>query len=282
MLSLNMDNQRGSVTRRAGRSARQRSLLAGVLLLWGPIVATAMEPEQGVRWSRLAGVAAVTGWGMLQWNYFDAGPSRVDEGWFGARTREGGADKLGHLYSSHVMTQALADLYEHWGLPRQSAGKQAALSSLLVLGYMEIGDSFSPDYGFSAEDLAMNLAGSFIGYHLYASHPWRHRVDLRIEYRPAARDPFTDYSHHKFLVALKLEGFSWFSGTPLEWLELHAGYYARGYDSPEEADSRQLFAGVGLNLSRLLRLAHLDRTSRLFNYWQPPETSLAAERHLSP
>ncbi len=48
------------------------------------------------------------------------------------------------------------------------------------------------------------------------------------------RSPITDYSGQRYLLALKLSGFERFSRTPLRLVELHAGYYARGFTKEEE------------------------------------------------
>lgn len=240
-------------------------------------------PSVGSRitWTRVAGIAAVTAWGVAQWDYFERAPHSTQEGWFEADSANGGADKLGHLYASYVMARALADLYEHWGARSQTAGREAALTTVLVTGVMEVGDSFSPTYGFSAEDFLMNLAGALLGYALYTHPDWRHRLDLRIEYLPRGDDPFTDYERTRYLAALRLDGFAGLQRTPLRWLELHAGYYARGYDSPAP-DVRTLYLGLGFNFSRAVRAAGFPRSARLFNYWQPPDSTLALRHRLSP
>ena len=71
-----------------------------------------------------------------------------------------------------------------------------------------------------------------------------------------ARSPITDYSHQRYLLALKLAGFGRLKDTPLRLVELHGGYYARGFTAEEEADGdplrRRLFVGAGLNLAELL------------------------------
>lgn len=113
---------------------------------------------------------------------------------------KGGADKLGHLYTSHLLTGVLGHLYEDWGAKPEDAGKQAALSSLLVMSVMEAGDSFS-DYGYSNEDMLFNLLGSYVGYRHYADPDWRQRFDIRVEHdlRAVSADLLTDYQHMKFL-----------------------------------------------------------------------------------
>ena len=70
------------------------------------------------------------------------------------------------------------------------------------------------------------------------------------------RGPFTDYSAQRYLLALKFSGFERLQRTPLRLLELHGGYYARGFTQEEEDRGdplkRRLFVGVGLNVGELL------------------------------
>src|SRR5687768_11036744 len=46
--------------------------------------------------------AAVLGWGFANWDYGTGGPRFQSEGWFDRETDEGGADKLGHLYTGYL------------------------------------------------------------------------------------------------------------------------------------------------------------------------------------
>lgn len=264
--------------------ARPRQLLllclAALLPVAEPSQAADREPETNIALSRWAGVGFITAWGLANWDYGEQSLHSINEGWFGASTREGGADKAGHLYTSYLMTRAFTGLYRHWGASETQAPRDALLSSLLLTGFMELGDGFSP-YGVSHEDMVMNVAGSLIGYQLATREDWARRLDLRMEYLPGhASDPLTDYSHARYLAVLKLDGFAALADTPLQWLELHAGYYARGYDSPLEQDRRFTYAGLGLNLSRLLRRQGWLRTATTLQYYQIPGTSLRANQAL--
>lgn len=267
-------------TSSARPSAFALSLSLAVLL--APAGARAgADPHDVVAWSRAGGTAAVILWGVARWDYFERSAHTTREGWFGGGTQEGGADKAGHFYSAYVVAQGLGELYQGAGLPRDAAAREAALSSLLLLGVMELGDSFSPTYGFSVEDVALNVLGTAAEFWLHRSDAWRRRLDVRVEYAPSGdADPATDYENNKFLVALRLEGFDALAPTPLAWLELHGGFYARGYGSAAEPDARHLYAGIGLNLPRLLARAGWPKLGHPLRVWQPPNTVLAADRTL--
>ncbi|MCC2637039.1 MAG: hypothetical protein K0Q68_758 [Moraxellaceae bacterium] len=231
--------------------------------------------------SRQWAAGVILAWGLLQWDYGSRPIHFRSEGWFGQSTPEGGADKLGHLYTGYLLARGMASLYRDWGLAADRAAREAALTSVLVTTVMEVGDGFSP-YGISGEDLLMNLAGAWAGEALARSPAWRERLDLRVEYRFNAdtSDFTTDYEHARHLVALKLGGFDALRDTPLRWLEVQGGYYTRGYSDPRAPDRRTAYAGVGLNLPLLLRRARQERTATFLQFYQPPGTTLRLEDRL--
>lgn len=258
-------------------------LAAAVTLALAAATASGDEShDQRIRMTRVAGAGAIAAWGLLSWDYGERSLHSAREGWFGQDSPEGGADKAGHLYTSYVMTRAFAGLYERWGDDRPSAAREAVLTTLLLTGFMELGDGISP-YGISHEDMIMNVAGSLAGYQLATHGDWARRLDLRMEYQPSGRsDPFTDYEHARYLVALKLDGFARLEDSPLRWLELHGGYFTRGYDDRESRNRRYTYIGDGLNLSRLLDRAGWHRSARLLRYYQIPGISLQADHELAP
>lgn len=227
------------------------------------------------------GVGVVTAWGMVNWDYFRKQPSASSEGWFGQNTPEGGADKLGHVFTTYVTAQGIASLFEYWCFTPQDAALYGSISSFAILGYMELGDAFS-DFGFSYEDLIANAFGGLAGYYRYRYPQLASKVDLRWEVGldPSQLDLATDYDNSKYLVALKLNGFDTFRGSFLRHVELHAGYYARGYSDPDEPDQRTLYLGLGLNLTDLFRRHGYRKTATVLNYFQPPGTYVPTERQL--
>lgn len=231
--------------------------------------------------SRQLAAGIILAWGLLQWDYGSRPVHFRSEGWFGQDTPEGGADKLGHLYTGYLLARGMAGLYRDWGLAADRAAREAALTSVLVTTVMEAGDGFSP-YGISGEDLLMNLAGAWAGEALARSPAWRERLDLRVEYRfnTDTSDFTTDYEHARHLVALKLGGFDALRDTPLRWLEVQGGYYTRGYSDPLVPGRRTAYAGLGLNLPLLLRRAGQERTATFLQFYQPPGTTPRLENRL--
>ena len=230
----------------------------------------------------MTGIGIVTIWGISQWDYFSRASHAKSEGWFANNTDEGGVDKLGHLYSSYVTSHGLSSLYESWCFKKHDAALYGALTSFSILSYMEIGDSFS-DYGFSYEDFVMNALGSVAGYFLYENPSLARKIDIRWEYgfHPTDSDLTTDYENSKYLLALKLNGFESMRQSWLKYLELHFGYYTRGFDDPVASKERNVYFGLGFNLTDLFRRSGHKKTAAFLNYFQLPGTYVEFEKDLN-
>ena len=220
-------------------------------------------------------------WGVSAWDYGRYDMHFRSEDWFQQDTKHGGADKIGHAYASFGLGHMFAWYFERWGYSQTEAAAFGALTSLGMHTFMEIGDSFSW-FGFSVEDFTMNFVGSYLAFYLY-QHPQRNRyLDLRIEYIPThtTYDFFTDYHGLKYLVALKLEAFSWIKNPVLQYLELHVGYYARGYEEVDAPKKRVVYGAVAVNLTRLFRQHGFRRTDWFLRYFQPPYSYLPISKQL--
>lgn len=226
-----------------------------------------------------AAAAAILGWGVAVWDYGQRSPRFRDEGWFERTSNEGGADKLGHLYSGYVLSHLFDWQYRRWGFDREQAIRLGVLSSAGLTMLVELGDSFS-EFGFSYQDALFSLLGAAVGYGMVRFPEIARKVDFRVEYDPfrsstRKTDVTTDYDRHTYLLAFKLDGFDTFRDTPLGYLEVHLGYYARGYDEydglPWQVDERRrsVYVGVGLNVGKVLKPLW---DTRIFNYVQVPYT----------
>lgn len=217
-----------------------------------------------------------------------------------------GMDKLGHAYSTYVLAEFFADGIEKQSSQARSASYTGAILAMGLMTYVEVFDGFSKDHGFSHEDLLADAAGALFSVVRRSVPGLREKIDFRLLYTPsrstwralscfpaphcdrdgkAVRSPITDYSGQRYLLALKLSGFERFSRTPLRLVELHAGYYARGFTKEEEDLGeplrRRLFFGAGLNVSELL---FSRRTSGLrgagkwaLQYLQVPYTAVHSD-----
>jgi len=231
----------------------------------------------------LAGIGVVTAWGIANWDYFSQSPQTTSEGWFSNDTASGGADKLGHAYTSYVLSHGLSSLYESWCINKNDAAAYGALSSLAIVGYMELGDSFS-EFGASREDMLANIIGVGFGYFTYKNPSLSNIVDFRWEYKPNSNtigDFSTDYENSKYLLALKLNGFDFARNSFLKHIEFHTGYYTRGFSDANETKERNVFIGIGFNLTDLFRRHSYNKTATLLKYYQIPGTSLQKKNNLN-
>ncbi len=237
-----------------------------------------------VRHATLTGVAGVTAWGVANWGYFSRSPRSQSEGWFGSATQSGGADKLGHLYTTYLLSHGLAEYFQRRCLPDNEAARYGALSALAIMGYMEVGDSFSK-YGLSWEDMLANVLGAGAGYLLRRDKALADKFDLRWEYglHPTKWDISTDYENSRYLLALKLAGFKSLRNSAWRFIEFQTGYYTRGFDSTSTAAARRsVYLGIGLNLGQWFKERGARKTALALRYLQVPGSAARFERHLSP
>ncbi|MCP4723239.1 MAG: DUF2279 domain-containing protein [Desulfobacteraceae bacterium] len=258
-------------------------LLVFILLLFplfSALDAEEWSKQQKVLMTNLGGIAAISAWGIANWDYFENDPEKGSEGWFSKDSKEGGADKCAHFYFSYTLSHILSNTFDYWNYSSKKAALLGSLSSFAMMSYMEFGDSFS-NYGFSHEDFLMNLFGCAAGYLLYRNPNLSKKIDFRVEYIPKfdQADFFSDYDNMKFLMAVKLDGFE-LSSTYAEYLELHLGYYARGY--PDDINKeRNIYIGIGISFSKLFNNFSMEKTARLFNYYQLPYTYISMDKDLN-
>jgi uncharacterized protein YfiM (DUF2279 family) len=244
-------------------------------------------------WSRKQKVIAVNataagviaGLGVASWDYGKSSFHTKNEGWFGQNTHYGGADKLGHAFGSYCLTDVFNSIYKHWGYSDEQAILGGVLSSWSLMTLTEIGDGFSDSQGFSWEDEAMNTVGVAMAYLRYRFPSLKDKVDFRIEWLPSPsfrhgerNDPFTDYSGQKYLLAFKTDGFVKTRNPLLKALEVHLGYYTRGYTSDDQyfnGKHRYGYIGIGLNVTYLLEKLTGNRASGIFDYIQVPYTYIS-------
>lgn len=274
-------------------------LIAAALLLSTAAHADMVEGTDWIGWSQwskedkalalnIGAGALALGWGAWSWDWGTSGPRFQDEGWFGRTTTEGGADKLGHAWSGYAVSHLFARAYQDWGYSPDEAARYGALSSVGVMGLVEVGDAFSDQYGFSYQDMLFNVIGAGAGYVLWSHPDLGRKVDFRVEYDPFISgshqaDIFTDYKRLKYLIAVKADGFDAVQNSVLRMLEFHVGYYARGYEdysaNPLNDERRRyLYVGIGLNLTRLLD--PYVNTGGVLHYVQPPYTYISKDWNL--
>jgi len=243
-----------------------------------------MKPAQSeeelmdrVLYTNLAGAALVTVWGVAFWDYFSTAPRMGDEGWFQHDTKYGGADKLGHMYSTYLWSLGFSSLYEYWGMDTDRSMIYGSLSAWSFQFLMELGDSFSETQGFSYEDVVANTVGALFYYAREKYPQVKNKLDFRLEYLPdfsGGGDVFTMYNSMKYLFALKFSGFESMQDNLLKYGEIQLGYYTRGYQHDEDytRKERNIYVGIGVNVSEVLASWGWVKTGKIFNYYQLPYT----------
>lgn len=236
----------------------------------------------------VGGAAAILGFGSIAWDHGSQSFDFQNEGWFGHSTKYGGADKLGHAWANYALAMLYSQFYADWDFEPHEAALYGSLSSWAHTALVEIGDGFSKDHGFSWEDLLFNTFGAAFAYARLLNPSLAESVDFRLEWIPSRQfrrgdrsDPFTDYSGQKYLLAFKLGGLLQTDDPLMRALEVHLGYYTRGYVSGDEGtfdrEKRHGYIGLGLNVTYLLDRLTGRRAWNLFDYFQMPYTYLSAQ-----
>jgi hypothetical protein len=190
----------------------------------------------------------------------------------------------------------MSDYFNHFMKKHNASPYASYNAALLAWGVMlgvEVFDGFSSDHGFSYEDLIFNFFGAGFSVMRNTVPGLREKLDFRIEYIPSGNvdgfHPFTDYSGQKYVLALKLAGFDRLGSTPLRFIELQGGYFARGFTEAEEERGESLrkvpYAAVGINLSELFfgktkmgKTTFGRYSARFLEYVQIPYTYIATEQ----
>jgi hypothetical protein len=259
----------------------------------GPYSAgTFYDQTKTIGWDLLAMMVLNTDYGAKNWGWGSSPFHFYDEGFFGKDTYALGMDKMGHAYTAYMISEYFTQRIAHSNDNRAGAALTGAIWGLGVQTMVEVFDGFSGDYGFSKQDYIANMTGA--GFSLLRSTVpgMAEKVDFRLEYMPSGVEgfsPLSDYSGQKYLLAFKLAGFEQFEDTPLRFVELQAGYFARGSLEAERLAGAELrrvpYFAVGVNLSELLNATPLGNTipgkaaKRVFEYVQIPYTYAATSQN---
>jgi hypothetical protein len=213
----------------------------------------------------------------VKWDYGKKSFHFDNEGWFERNTKYGGADKLGHFWSSYALSHLISYAYRKWGYTESEANLYGVLSDLGIQTFMEVADGFSSQ-GFAYEDLIMNITGAGVAYIWGKSPNLARKIDFRMEYTPEFNHHdfgfSTNYERQRFLIAAKADGFDFIKNPYLGYLEFQVGYYACGYSNYQQCGPddrrRSIYVGLGFNVSKL---AQKFINTRVLDYIQIPYTS---------
>lgn len=236
------------------------------------------NPTTGLVVDHLMVDTAIAVWGFKNWKWGEHSFHFRTEDWFEQDSDTGGSDKTGHFYMTYLLSRILSSRMEDRGWSLEKSSLAGSLSGMLAMTLLEVGDATS-NYGFSKEDLLADGLGALSAYLIRSNPTADDFLDIRMEYLPSSgyidnSDTATDYSGMKHLVAFKLSGFESLKSSPLSFIELQTGYYARGYRSYDVdiAKSQQVYFGIGFNLSELANRSGINILKNIFEFYQPGHT----------
>lgn len=233
-----------------------------------------LPKEKKALYANISAAAFITLYGFADWDYGSDGFHFTNEGWFEKDSKYGGADKMGHFWSTYAVADAFTGLYKHWGYDRKKAGRYGVFSSWAVQTIMELDDGTSETQGFDWGDMTMNTLGALTGVLMEQYPELDRKIDFRVEYalNVPVQGIFDDYSNMYYALVVKLGGFDQLEHSWLQWAELHAGYCTQGYDTGEPEKERRVYLGISFNFSRLLHQHNYHKTGKVLEYLQVPYT----------
>ena len=204
--------------------------------------------------------------GVVGWHWGDSGFHFEKDCWFCRDAHAGGMDKAGHMFTGYLVTDLLAQRILANSNDPAGAEITAGIYAMTYMTGIEVLDGFTKKYGFSTWDLTADAIGVALGVARNVVPGMREKIDFRIMYTPVSYERpdvgpthmqfIPPYNRTRYIAALKASGFESLRETPLRYLELHAGFDARGYSSREQKlgypREQNLYVGIGLNLNELL------------------------------
>lgn len=225
------------------------------------------------------------------WQYPDLDFHFEGDGWFKGNTYAGGADKVSHFTVSATVARELTLLYDALGKTRTQS-LAMAFGITAFTGFMvEVGDGLSP-YGFSYEDLVVDIAGSAMGVFL-TRHGLNDVFGVRIGKVPT-HEPVSDedqrylgshYGQEIYSGDFKIAGLArrWkFEPSVARFLLFSVTYQSKGYDFVPPLPDRQRLVGfeLGINFPEILAAVGVPETKwwglilyKAFNFFRIPFTS---------
>ncbi|MGH7364842.1 MAG: DUF2279 domain-containing protein [Candidatus Rokuibacteriota bacterium] len=181
------------------------------------------------------------------------------EGFFGAGTEDGGADKASHFVDYYIVAKELTNIYRLLDYSEREAiwmGFGVAAVGGLV---NEVGDGFQR-HGFSYEDLVMDTLGAGTATLISATRT-HDLVGFRTSHLPGPT-----YIHDVYSADLKISGLAQRLGMnvgPLRFLLFSVTYGVKGYrnNSLRDDQQRQLGFEIGVNLEEILNAIGATRNT---------------------
>ncbi len=250
---------------------------------------TFLRQSSSVKWELVALGTMITATRFKDFTTGGSGFHFKHEGWFGRDTSSLGMDKLHHAWKTYVFADILQTIIQRRAGNHRNAAFTSTALSLTVMTYAEVLDGFTGRTGFSNEDMIAHAAGAALSLTRNFVPGLRGKVDFRMEINPASLGDdlrlIDQLAERRYLLAWQLAGFRRFENSPLRFVEVHLGYYGRGFTDTARARGdplrRRLYVGLGFNLQQLFPLQPRSRLVRMargsLDYLQAPYTSVRFE-----
>lgn len=199
-------------------------------------------------------------------------------------------DKAGHFYSSFHITDNASMVLRSCNVSKRKSDIAAAITSMVILGSIEVFDGYSAAYGASATDLAANAAGSL--FYLGQSWMWDdvrihpkfsfHRTSFAKQ-RPevlgnGVSEILKDYNGQTIWLSVDVAKFAPNSKWP-KWLQVSGGYGAENMifanDRQNVDPHRQYYLSVDVNWTAIpTRSRFLKTVLKVVNIIKLPAPAL--------
>lgn len=232
-------------------------------------------PDKTAHYYTLALQGCVLAGGAIFWKYSErwTGEFETDnEGYFRSNSDNGGADKLGHAYSWHLLTRAVIGIYERRGFSRRESVLWGITFPSLNGVLVELLDGYTTN-GASTEDILFNLIGSGSAALLYLNPKiddtfhldWSYWPSRELSLYPVENDITTDYSGQMISLEMNIAGLKRLINinnvSGIDYFQVGLSYYTRGYRKTA-ISNKERFAGItfGINFQEFLEEGHWLRS----------------------
>lgn len=176
----------------------------------------------------------------------------ITEGWWDNYSR--GIDKLGHFYTSYFYFHLFRNIMLWGGYENSTADWWALGSSAAFAVIVELGDGFTPTYGFDYQDLTCNFTGLAYGF-LQTRIPFLKNFNFKWSYVPSDGYRFPvrlveHYDDHTYWLAANVNNLLPSSLEPYwpDWLQI-----AIGMSVDDKWTKREFVFGFDINLEAIFQ-----------------------------
>lgn len=186
------------------------------------------------------------------WRNAGGGFHFLNEGWLDGYAR--GLDKVGHFYTSYFYFNMFRNIMLWGGYESNTADWWALGATTFFAVAVELGDGFTPTYGFDYQDLTFNLGGIGYGF-LQSKVPFLKNFNFKWLYMPPRGYSFpvrltNQYDDHTYWLTCDVNNLLPSSIEPYwpDFLQLAVGM---GVD--DGWTKREFLIGLDINLESLFK-----------------------------